>query len=351
MTGGIGSTGHGERFTTDFDLPNDTAYAETCAAIGLFIFANRMATLDNDARYADVAERALYNGVISGISLDGERYFYVNPLAVDPRDCDSGGTYSHVKYRRQPWYGCACCPPNVARILASLGDYTARATDATLYLDHFVNGTVSVDLATGAMEVEVRGEYPWDGSIAIEVSSAPDADASIAIRVPGWCDGPTLAVNGERVDITSVRKRGYAVLTRRWQPGDRIEVDLPMPVRTIRADPRVKAAYGRVAVQRGPLVYCLEEADNGAGLHTVALASEPGFQVAHRDDMLGGVSVITCAGSSAGTGTSASDESPAPLYRPAATAPLRAAAELTFIPYYAWANREPGEMVVWVLPG
>ena len=346
VTGGIGSTSAGEQFTIDYDLPNDTAYAETCAAIGLFFFAHRMAVLDSDARYADVAERALYNGVISGLSLDGERYFYVNPLAVDPRVCDTNGTYAHVKYRRQPWYGCACCPPNIARLLASLGDYAAHATGTTLYLDHFMNGTVSATLEPGPLEVEVGGDYPWDGAVTVTVSDAPASDTTIAIRLPGWCDGPTITVNDEPVKVAAVLQRGYATLTRRWRAGDRIAVDLPMPVRTISADPRVKSSFGRIAVQRGPLVYCLEEADNRTGLHTVALASVPDFQVAHRDDLLGGVTVITSAGTT--VALQACDDT---LYRAPAYPPGRTDATLTFIPYYAWANREPGEMVVWVLAG
>ncbi|TVQ22674.1 MAG: glycoside hydrolase family 127 protein, partial [Spirochaetaceae bacterium] len=318
VTGGIGSSSHGEQFTTDYDLPNDTAYAETCASIGLFIFAHRMATLDNDARYVDVAERALYNGVISGLSLDGERYFYVNPLAVDPRVCDTNGTHAHAKYRRQKWYGCACCPPNVARIIASLGDYAARAAGDTLYVDHFVGGTVSAELEVGGVEIEVAGDYPWDGSITLRVSRAPDAPASIAVRLPGWCDGPALSVNGERVDIAAVQKRGYALLSRQWRSGDRIALDLPMPVRTVCADPRVKADFGRIAVLRGPLCYCLEEADNGANLHAAAVATDPDYRIVRRDDLLGGVSVITCAGT-----TLAKDATEGPLYRSPATPPAR----------------------------
>ena len=336
VTGGIGSTRHGERFTTDYDLPNDTAYAETCAAIGLFIFANRMARLDNDARYADVAERALYNGVISGLSLDGEAYFYVNPLEVDPVVCDTNGTHSHVKYRRQSWYGCACCPPNVARILASLGDYVAHAGGNRLSLDLFANSDVHAELDPGVFSVELRGGYPWDGSIVVTVTEAPPTDAELAVRLPGWCESPAVRVNGQPVELDSIASKGYAVLGRRWTEGDRLELDLPMSVRTVNADPRARADIGRAAIMRGPLVYCLEQADNGPNLHAAVLGSEEEFTAEHRDELLGGVTVVSAPGK---------------LLSATSEPPVFADAPLTFIPYYAWANRDPGEMIVWVREG
>ncbi|MFW5685674.1 MAG: glycoside hydrolase family 127 protein [Spirochaetota bacterium] len=348
VTGGIGSSRHGERFTTDYDLPNDTAYAETCASIGLFIFANRMARLDDDASYADVAERALYNGVISGLSLDGEAYFYVNPLEVEPAVCDTNDTYRHVKYRRQAWYGCACCPPNVARILASLGDYTTHARGNTLFVDLFANSNVSAELTAGALAVEVRGSYPWDGSVSFAITGAPSQETALAVRLPGWCDAPALRVNGEPVDLKTSTRKGYAVISRRWTAGDSVELELPMEVRTVTAHPRVKADIGRVAIERGPLVYCLEEADNGANLHAVRLAREPRFAAEHRPSLLGGVTVVTAHGHVlAQPGASPGLHEPR-LYKAGTTEPRMETSTLTFIPYYTWANREPGEMTVWV---
>lgn len=343
VTGGIGSTRHGERFTTDYDLPNDSAYAETCAAIGLFIFANRMAQLDNDASYVDVAERVLYNGVISGLSLDGEHYFYVNPLEVVPEVCDTNGTYAHVKYRRQSWYGCACCPPNVARILASLGDYTTRVAGATLYVDLFVNSRISAELDSGTLSLELAGNYPWDGDVSLTVTEAPSQAVQLAVRLPGWCDQPSLRINGEQVDLEQVSRKGYAVIERVWSRGDQIELELPMPVRLVTADPRVRADYGRIAIQRGPLVYCLEEADNGPNLHAVSLAADPAFDVSYDETLLGGVNVITARG------RGLPDHSSNPeLYNATGETPAPTERKLTFVPYYSWANREAGEMIVWV---
>ncbi|TVR52107.1 MAG: glycoside hydrolase family 127 protein [Spirochaetaceae bacterium] len=343
VTGGIGSSRHGEAFTIDFDLPNDTAYAETCAAIGLFIFAHRMAELDDHARYCDTAERVLYNAIISGLSLDGTRYFYVNPLEVEPSRCDESGTYEHVKYRRQSWYGCACCPPNVARILGSLGDYVYRTKGNTVFVDHFLNGTASLSLDSGTMELEQSGKYPWDGRIGFTVTRAVDGPAGIAVRIPDWCDDASLTLNGEPVDVTEGNRDGYVVLHRTWQTGDTLELDLPMPVRMLSADPRIAADYGKVAIQRGPLVYCLEQCDNGPGLHTVTLPESPEFSVTFHDAELGGVTVITARGFI--STDEFVGETPYAADRRTET---RKPVELKFVPYYAWANRAPGEMTVWV---
>lgn len=347
VTGAIGASPHGEQFAGPWDLPNDMAYAETCASIGLFIFANRMAQLDNDARFADVAERALYNGVISGLALDGAHYFYVNPLHAVPDVCDSNPTHSFVKYRRQAWYGCACCPPNLARIIASLGEYTIRVQEDTLYVDHFVSGRVHTDLTSGGFGIDLEGNYPWDGAIAVTVTESPDGPVELAVRLPDWCSRPALRINGEPVEIASVTRRGYAALKRRWSRGDTLQIDLPMEVRRIVASPLVQADYGRLAVQRGPLVYCLEAADNGPNLHAALIDAEPDFRCEHREGLLGGVTVIFAAGRIL---PDAADNA-APLYSAEAINPPLSPCRLTFIPYYAWANREAGEMIVWVRDG
>ncbi len=343
VTGGIGSSARNESFGADFDLPSDTAYAETCAAIGLFLFSNRMASLRHDARYADVMERALFNGVISGLGLDGQSYFYVNPLSAHPQFIDKNPSRQFVKYRRQPWYGCACCPPNIARILASLGEYVYHLGDGVLYADLFHDGSVTVAAAEGQAAFRQRTNYPWSEEVVFEFTADGPVQLDLAVRVPSWCRKPSMKLNGARVDLSRVTEKGYAHLPRQWRRGDRLELLLPMPAERVRADPRVEAVFGKVAVQRGPLVYCLEEVDNGPFLHSVALPSGAAFQPTRRDGLPQDVVALQTRGR-AWNGLNP----PAGLYtrdgRPPATAPR----ELVFIPYYAWANRQQGEMTVWV---
>ena len=292
VTGGIGSSARNEAFSTDFDLPNDTAYAETCAAIGLFIFSHRMANLRNDARYADVMERTLFNGIISGLSLDGQSYFYVNPLSVRPEVCDGNPSYRFVKYRRQAWYGCACCPPNIARTLASLGEYVYHVHGNTLYADLFHEGDVSCSVSGRRAAFRQRTKYPWAESVSFEFTAGEPADFDFAVRLPGWCRKPSLRLNGARLDTGRERGDGYAHVLREWRAGDVLELTLPMPVERLRSDPRVEADYGKVAVQRGPVVYCLEQEDNGPWLHTVELPRGARLDAGFRPDLLGGVVVV-----------------------------------------------------------
>jgi DUF1680 family protein len=343
LTGGVGSSAHHEAFTVDYDLPNDTAYAETCAAIGLFLFSHRMLHLCPDGRYADVMERALYNGIISGVGLDGQSYFYVNPLEVVPAVCDGNGSYRHVKYRRQPWYGTACCPPNVARILASLGEYLYHTDGRTLYADLFHSGSVSCRLGGAELRFRQSSDYPWSDTVRFDYGGAEDARFDLAVRIPGWCRGATLALNGVSIDTASVMERGYARVSRSWRAGDSLELGLPMPVERIRADPRVRADYGRVALQRGPVVYCLEQADNGANLHALRLPREAELRQSRRPGLLGGVVVVQAAGTAPVIG-----EGQDRLYGPETRGAAVKERSLLFIPYYAWANRDPGEMTVWV---
>jgi DUF1680 family protein len=342
VTGGIGSSAVRESFSADFDLPNDTAYAETCAAIGLFLFASRMARIHHEARYADVMERCLYNGIISGISLDGEGYFYVNPLEVLPSICDRNGTYQSVRYRRQPWYGCACCPPNVARLLASLGEYMYHLQGDTLYADLYHQGILSTELGGAPVTVRQSTAYPWSEAITFEVEPASPAEFTLALRVPAWCREPALSINGAPREATG-GVDGYARVRRTWRKSDRLRLNLPMTAARIYADPRVRADYGRVAIQRGPLIYCLEEVDNGPGLFRVCLPAPAPLSVVERPELLGGILTIKATGKSppqgsSGDGLYTERHSDLPLVdRP-----------LLFIPYYAWANRAPGEMLVWV---
>ena len=346
VTGGIGSSAREESFGADYDLPNDTAYAETCAAIGLFLFSSRMARLHDQAKYVDVMERALFNGILSGLGLDGRSYFYVNPLEVVPAVCDANGSYRHVKYRRQPWYGCACCPPNIARTLSSLGDHACHLARDTLFVDLYLEGTIAFTVGGRELAIRETTRYPWDGRVRMELRGEAEGELTLALRVPGWCRRSTVSVNGTP-SAGSAGPDGYLRLGRRWSAGDVVELDLPMPVERLCADPRVRAAYGRVALQRGPVVYCLEEADNGAGLARILLPADAPLEPAERPDLLGGVVAIRARGVRGGGAAGPEDGS---LYSPAWNASRAAAAatDLLFIPYFAWANRTPGEMSVWV---
>ncbi|HET6486329.1 MAG TPA: beta-L-arabinofuranosidase domain-containing protein [Spirochaetia bacterium] len=348
ITGGIGSSAHLESFGADFDLPNDIAYAETCAAIGLFFFSARMVRLRSQAKYADVMERALHNGILSGLALDGESYFYVNPLGVIPAVCDANGGYRHVKYRRQPWYGCACCPPNIARLLASLGQYAYHCSGDALYADLFHEGTVTVGIGNDTIRLKQSTRYPWDGRIRFQWLSETRSDLTLAVRIPSWCVGAPLQVNGAAV-AAGADADGYARVRRRWSAGDTVELTLPLTIQRMRADPRVAGNRGRVAIQRGPIVYCLEEADNGDNLAGIRLPQDAVLEASHRGDLLGGVTVIRTTGlSDAGErGAAGSTTTDGELYSNRG-APRADRKELTFVPYYAWANRTPGEMVVWV---
>ena len=340
VTGSVGSTYHGEAFSFDYDLPNDTVYGETCAAIGLCFFARRMLALQPKAEYADVMERALYNGVISGMDLDGQRFFYVNPLEVWPEACEKDPGKRHVRPQRQKWFGCACCPPNLFRLLTSLEDYVAVADDKTLYMDLYTPGTVNAFVGGGELNLSVATEYPWDGQIALTCTQERTVDCAVALRIPGWCGQWTLTVNGE--PVAPIMRDGYAVVERAWKNGDQILLDLTMTPRLVRANPRVRADAGKVALTRGPLVYCLEQADNGAMLHLLRMKADPGALTAHTDE-LGGVIEITADGVREADGADWGDT----LYAPA-EAPECEPVRLRFIPYYAWANRGLGEMSVWV---
>jgi DUF1680 family protein len=346
ITAGIGPVHSNEGFTFDYDLPNDTAYAETCASIALVFWAHRMAHLEPDSRYGDVMEMALYNGILSGVSLDGEEFFYANPLAAYPEV----NPYAHVSlgqskhYRRSEWFDCACCPPNLARLLASLGQYVYSAGANEIYVHLYVQSKAELSLGGQAVRIEQQTDYPWDEGVRFTVQPERPARFALALRVPGWCRGAGLKVNGQALDVAAVTHRGYAGIERTWQAGDRVELTLPMPVERMEAHPQVRQDAGRVALQRGPLVYCLEEVDNGPNLADVVIPAGAEFSVAFDPQLLGGVAVI---------GGEALRRDPqgwqGDLYRPAGSKTTR----FTFkaVPYYAWANRQPGEMQVWLREG
>ena len=337
VTGAIGSSEYGEAFTFDYDMPNDTIYGETCAAIGLVFFARRMLTLAPKGEYADVMERALYNGVISGMQLDGKKFFYVNPLEVVPEACARDYNKRHVKPERQKWFGCACCPPNLIRTLASLEEYIATEDENTVFMNLYVGGTVKA----AGLELRTATDYPWNGTIHIEVAPEDGDGKTVALRIPGWCRNWTLRVNGEAIDAEPVD--GYVRVTRDWQAGDVIDLELELAVRRVRANPRIREDAGKVALARGPVVYCLEEADNGAALHGLIAEDFADAVVTWQADLLGGVMAVETAGTRE---TEADWDADIP-YAACGEIPTKPA-RLRWIPYYAWANRGVGEMRVWV---
>lgn len=309
ITAGIGSRHQGEAFGDPYELPNDTAYCETCAAIGLALWSHRMNLMHADAQYADVLERALYNGILAGIGMDGEHFFYVNPLA-------SGGGH-----HRQPFYPCACCPTNVVRILPSLPGYVYAQDGQSIYVNLYAGGTGNVSLGDRKVKIAQKTRYPWDGEITLAVEPAEPSTFALRLRIPGWCRGATLSVNGERIEPLAIEK-GYAVVRREWKAGDTVQLSLPMEVQRIEAHPKVLADRGRVAIERGPLVYAFEAVDNGGSVRRIVLARDPQFSDLDRPELLGGVVVVQGL-----------DRSGKPV---------------TAVPYYAWDHRDPGQMAVWM---
>lgn len=306
VTGGIGSSKHNEGFTVDYDLPNLEAYCETCASVGMVYWNQRMNQLTGDSKYADVLERSMYNGALAGVSLAGDRFFYVNPLE------------SNGDHHRQAWYGCACCPSQISRFLPSIGNYIYGTSPESLWLNLFIGSTADLEIDGQKVTVSQHTDYPWDGKVELTVTADKPVDRSLRIRIPGWCKNYTLTVNGKNAEAET--DKGYAVVND-WKPGDKIELNMDMPVEIVAADERVKEDEGRRAIQRGPLVYCIEETDNPDNFDSLALTSATNFQIKNEPAMLGGIKAIQ-----ASTGDR----------------------NMLFIPYYAWDNREAGKMKVWV---
>lgn len=343
ITGGIGSTHHGEAFSFDYDLPNDTVYAETCASIGLIFFAHRMLQLETKGEYADVLERALYNTVIAGMARDGKHFFYVNPLEVWPDACRHNPGKHHVKPVRPGWFACACCPPNVARLISSLGEYVYSTNEDTLFTHLYIGGEAAVQLNGSKVKVRQESSLPWDGSVNLHVVPEKAGVFTLAMRIPGWSGkAADLRVNGKPVDLATCVKDGYAYLTRNWQADDRIELVLPMDIHRVRAHPQVRANAGKAAIQRGPLVYALEAIDNGGQpISSLILAKDASMKAGFDPNLLGGAVVIE--------GKAIREDEEAwggSLYRSEA----KEGDKVTFkaIPYYLWGNRGEGDMAVWI---
>jgi DUF1680 family protein len=333
VTGGIGSRHEGEAFGANYELPNATAYNETCAAIGNVFWNYRLFLLHGDAKYIDVLERTLYNGLISGLSLSGDLFFYPNPL-------ESNGkyTFNQGEATRKPWFDCACCPVNLARLLPSIPGYVYAHKKSVLYINLFVEGEGRVDLKNTSVKVSQKTDYPWDGHIHINIDPETEREFEVLVRIPGWArDEPVpsdlyafsnpqenkvvLRVNSETWPLDL--DKGFAKIHRKWQGGDTIELDLPMPVRRVVAHHSVEDNQAKVALQRGPLVYCFEGIDNGRHILNRSLPDDMDFAAKFQPDFLGGIVVIQ---------DSAPDGS----------------AQLTAIPYYAWSHRGVGEMSVWL---
>lgn len=338
LTGGIGSSGRNEGFTTDYDLPNDQAYCETCASAGMVFWNQRMNLLTGNSKYADVLERSLYNGALDGLSLKGDRFFYGNPL------------FSAGGYSRREWFGTACCPSNIARLVASLGDCIYAKSDAAVWVNLYVGSTASIALKNGTLELQQQTAYPWDGNVEITVTPKQKTSCAIYLRIPGWARNEpvpgntyrylktettpfTLTINGKAAAYKI--DQGYAVVNRQWKKGDVIELNLPIEVKQIIAIDSIKANKDRVALQRGPLVYCFESTDNNGQALNLLLPDDATFTTNHNDTFLNGVTTI---------------QSELPVVSVSADGlnVFTKKQPVTAIPYYAWANRGAAQMQVWV---
>lgn len=340
LTGGVGATGTGEAFGAAYDLPNSTAYAETCAAIGLVFWASRMLQVEGHGRYADVMERALYNGVLSGVSLDGMHFFYTNPLAADA-DTNPASGNRHLEVERQPWFGCACCPTNIARLLSSLGGYCYGVRDDGVAVHLYVGGTVHTELSDGSIcRLEVSTRYPWEEQVEVTVGLDAPTEFTLYLRQPGWCRACSLQVNDAAVDAVLID--GYRLLKRCWCPGDTVRVEFAMPVEQVVAHPLVVATVGQAALRRGPVVYCFEQIDQTVPVENLSLSTDAAFEARFDPDCLGGCVVldgqVLAADACGWDGV---------LYRPADRCE-RHAVTARAIPYCLWANRGRQSMRVWL---
>lgn len=338
ITGGIGSTRIGERFTYDYDLPNDTIYAETCASVGIVFFMQRMLLNDRNSKYADTMERALYNTCIAGKSLDGKNFFYVNPLEVDPEGSKHNPDRKQVLPVRPEWFGCACCPPNLARMISSLGSYLYTIFDNQIYVNLYMKNEAIIPIGDSNISFSVETEYPYDGDVTFRFHEV--GTFVFNLRIPEWAgDKYKIELNGK--SIHPEVKKGYAVVENDWKEDDVISISIDMTPRRIYANPRVSQDVGKVAVQRGPLVYCLEGIDNEAGLRQMFLPVSSTLETVNKPDKLGGIIEIHAKGIKACESENEKLYSDDPHFD-------KKDVPLVFIPYYTWANRGENEMTVWV---
>ncbi|MBS1508589.1 MAG: glycoside hydrolase family 127 protein [Bacteroidetes bacterium] len=338
LTGGIGSSGNNEGFSNDYDLPNEQAYCETCASVGMVFWNQRMNLLTGDSKFIDVLERSLYNGARDGLSLSGDRFFYGNPLA------------SVGKNARREWFGTACCPANIARLVASLGDYIYGASDNGVWVNLFVASNTSVKIGKTDVPVAMETNYPWEGNVKLTVQPKTKTKFAMHVRIPGWAQGQavpgdlyvfddkkpsavTILLNGKAVEYKL--EKGYAVIEREWKNGDQIDMNIPMEVKRVSSRTELKQDEGRAALQRGPLVYCVEGADNNTKAWNLILPDNAIFVTSFQKDLLGGVETIQFQAPTiqvSDDGQTVSTE----------------VKTITAIPYYAWCNRGQNQMQVWL---
>ena len=344
LTGGCGARKAGESYGNDYELPNH-CYNETCAALAFLFWNQRMFLMTGDAKYMDLFERTLYNGALSGVSLSGDRFFYPNLLEYDGKEKNNKGFAG-----RAPWFGCACCPPNILRTLASLGDYVYAVQDRKLFVNLYATNSATTRIAENKVRIEQSTSYPWDGRITVRVSPEKPDEFTLCLRIPGWVEGKplpsdlytyenatpaqwTLKVNGETVKATT--QHGFAELKRQWKTGDEVTLDLPMPVRRVTGNPKIAATLGQVALERGPIVYAFEGIDNGGSVLDIALPGTAIIEPEYRTDLLGGVTVLKVAGAERVTRNESGKNS-------IQSTPLLA------IPYATWNNRGLSPMCVWL---
>ncbi len=344
VTGGIGGTHHGEAFSYAYDLPNDTAYSETCAAIGLAFFARRMLQIRPDSKYGDIMELALYNTVLAGMALDGKSFFYVNPLAVVPDACRKDQRLWHVQPSRQKWFGCACCPPNIARIVASIASYAYTENEDTLFTHLYMGGKVEKDFSGRKLTMEVRARMPWHGHVYVTLHCEEAVNGTLAFRIPNWAQDAVITC-GEKMPVY---KDGYAYLSGEWHEGDMITLHLPMQVRMLAANPAVRADVDKVAFRRGPVTFCAEQADNGDSLHLLRVDTRyigdhgEGIEWEFDETTFGHETVKLRV--PAKRLLPAADDALYTMWQPPKEEPVK----ITLVPYYTWANRGEGEMLVWL---
>ncbi|WP_287972253.1 glycoside hydrolase family 127 protein [Blautia sp.] len=339
ITGGIGSTHSGEAFTVPYDLPNDTNYSETCASIGLLFFAQRMLKAEVNRSYADTMEQALYNTVLGGMNREGNRFFYVNPLQVVPETCLGNPERFHVKPERQKWFACACCPPNIARTLPDLWEYLYTAEEDTVYAHLFMGSEAKIQLESGTLKIVQTTEYPWRGTVCFQASSDTEKPLTLAIRIPAWSKTWTLKTDGQETEAV-IQDNGYIYIERNFKDGVVLEVELDMEPRFVQSNRRVHYNAGKVAIIRGPLVYCIEEADNGKYLSELSVDIQKGLTEKESDE-LGTCVVLEGKGIRRKNGTEGEE-----LY--ALCAIEEEPVDIKAVPYFLWNNRGLGEMQVWI---
>ncbi|MCL2813342.1 MAG: glycoside hydrolase family 127 protein [Oscillospiraceae bacterium] len=337
ISGGIGATYENEAFLGDYFLPND-CYCETCAAIGFMFFAHRMSGIEKDAKYMDSFERTLYNNGLSGMAQDGKHYFYVNPLESNPAQWAQDARKKHLKYNRANWQGCGCCPPNVARFIASLGQYVYLFGSSEIYINLYAESDAVIGLMGNTVKIAQHTNYPWDEYVKIALSPQREEEFSVKLRMPAWCQNPEVKING--VKYTGVNAKGYLNMKRVWKKDDEIEIIFPMPVELYGAHPSVAENINKVAVMRGPVLYCVEEADNGKELHRLLIGKETKFETVADDS--GRFTNIIAEGYKIGAPNRCGS-----LYS-ADESYIYDEMRIVFVPYYTWNNRGEGEMRVWL---